>query len=94
MARRSLSKIGVEWDARRAQPQAQRSLNGMFGRGNGTQLSGIDDDEGSDGGCTRRVKLQVNWNLYGSIRVQIMINWNAFHGGTNETRTEEEKKKM
>lgn len=36
--------------------------------------------DANDGGCTRRVKLQVNWNLYGSIRVQIMINWNAFFG--------------
>lgn len=48
---------------------AHRSLTGMFVRENGTQLSGTDD-----GSCTRRVKLQVNWNLYGSIRVQIMIN--------------------
>lgn len=40
------------------------------------------------------VELQVNWNLYGSIRVQIMINWNTFHGGKNETHTEEEKRKM
>lgn len=72
-------KIGIEWFAAAGTPITQWNVCPE----NGTQLSGIDDDDrgdrgdgndGNDGGCTRRVKLQVNWNLYGSIRVQIMIN--------------------